>query len=111
MNDMRASNIENLQPVCKAPTRQALDDLLTRERVENYRDGNWGKNFRQGGPLEWCNPPWAHDDHLHFVEVNVEERVRRFREGLERDLSGIPDIGIDTTGAEVGPALLAAGAR
>lgn len=56
MNDMRASQIENNQPICCARTRQELIDFLARERVEPYVDGRWGKDYRRGGPLEWKNP-------------------------------------------------------
>lgn len=72
LNDMRSSNIENLQPVCRAETRSALDALLQREAVPGYRDGQWGKSFRQGGPLEWFNPPWSGDERQHFQDAGTE---------------------------------------
>lgn len=57
LNDMRASNIENLQPVAWAESSECIEGLLRRERVDGYRDGQWGKSFRKDGPLEWFNPP------------------------------------------------------
>ena len=57
LNDMRMSNVEMSKPVVRAATREALEALLQRESVPGYRDGQWGKCFRQGGPLEWFNPP------------------------------------------------------
>lgn len=55
MNDMRSAKIEFHEPICWADTRQELIDLLVTERVEAYRDGQWGKSYRKGGPLEWKN--------------------------------------------------------
>jgi hypothetical protein len=57
LNDMRSSNIEHLTPVACAESYAELEALLSRERVEPYSDGRWGKSFRAGGPLEWRNPP------------------------------------------------------
>lgn len=57
LNDMRMPNIEMSKPVARASTREALEALLQRESVPSYRDGQWGKCFRQSGPLEWFNPP------------------------------------------------------
>lgn len=55
MNDMRSSNIEYNQPVCSAATKEALIEFYRKEMVESYSDGQWGKSFRKGGPLEWFN--------------------------------------------------------
>lgn len=57
LNDMRSSQIEILTPVARADSPAALEALLARETVEPYKDGRWGKVFRKGGPLEWCNKP------------------------------------------------------
>lgn len=87
MNDMRAANVENVQPVFRAEEKQQLIELLMRERVDNYRDGQWNKAFRQDGPLEWKNPPfnmedalrdsgteddWANNARRHFNELCQE---------------------------------------
>lgn len=48
---------EIVHPRACAETREALEAFLVRERVEPYRDGQWYKQFRKGGPLEWMNPP------------------------------------------------------
>lgn len=57
-NDMRASQVEIGYPVVRAETAQELLDFLVAERVESYSDGQWGKTFRAGGPLEWYNDPF-----------------------------------------------------
>ena len=64
LNDMRTDHFENLQPVCQASSHEELEALVERETVSTYKDdkGNgdgswWGKTFRKGGPLEWCNQP------------------------------------------------------
>lgn len=77
LNDMRASKVEHLEPVCWAETREGIDDLLTREKVEQYSDpmaggGFWGKGYRKGGPLEWFNPPF---DHRHIREFSDPREV------------------------------------
>lgn len=48
---------EYAEPVAYAATREALLAFVEREQVEPYQDGQWGKYFRRGGPLEWFNPP------------------------------------------------------
>ena len=79
LNDMRSSQIQEIQPVAWATSQESLEELLKRERVEPYFDANenqvppdthvgsspfgsvhgsnkvWGKKFRKGGPLEWFN--------------------------------------------------------
>jgi hypothetical protein len=71
LNDMRSSNVEILSPAARASTKEDLVAFLKTEKVEGYRDGQWGKGFRAGGPLEWFNQPFLpHDEHLHFVDVD-----------------------------------------
>ena len=68
LNDMRADYSEYVQPALRAGTREELEVVLLREKVEPYRepgfntygDVNWIKNYRKGGPLEWFNPPDSH---------------------------------------------------
>lgn len=57
LNDMRMAQVEMSRPVVRSESREALEAFLLREQVEPYRDGQWGKTYRQGGPLEWFNPP------------------------------------------------------
>ena len=58
LNDMRMSNIENKMIACRADTREDLEKLLEAEYVPGgWTDGQWGKTFKQGGMLEWYNPP------------------------------------------------------
>lgn len=73
LNDMRSSNIENLSPVGRANTKEELIAYLAREKVEPYRDDRWGKTYRQGGPLEWYNPPYVSEERLHFQNAGHED--------------------------------------
>jgi len=90
LNDMRATtNIENLEPVCKAETREELESFLQRETVPGYFDGQWGKNFKKGGPLEWYNPPFSGDQ--HFVNVGTKDDwMRRAGESYDRKIGMLP---------------------
>lgn len=92
LNRVTMAHVEDLIPACRANSKEELKAFLEREKVEPYRDGQWGKNFRKGGPLEWFNPPWPHDEDRHFVEVNVAERVLEYRARLEAGLLGIPEV-------------------
>lgn len=56
LNPMTA-NAERVNAVAYAETKEQLEAMLEREAVEPYQDGPWHKCFRQGGPLEWFNPP------------------------------------------------------
>ena len=76
LNDMRASQIEIVHPVARAETREALQAFMDRERVEPYNDERWGKSFRQGGPLEWCNPPFSGDRAIVHVGSREEAAQR-----------------------------------
>ena len=67
LNDMRSANIENILAVAKAETKEALVVYLEREKVDGYRDGQWGKGFKQGGPLEWYNAPWDESESFVFA--------------------------------------------
>lgn len=73
LNDMRSSKIEILCPVVRAETKQELLDFLAREKVPAYRDDGWSKNYRQGGPLEWFNPPWGINRDEEFQDVGTED--------------------------------------
>jgi hypothetical protein len=68
LNDMRSAHIEHLSPAGWAHTKEALAESLAAEKVPSYWDGRWGKTFRQGGPLEWFNPPTG-DDREYYIEV------------------------------------------
>ncbi len=82
LNDMRSPKIEILAPVAWAASENELQQFVESERVEYYRDGQWGKSFRRGGPLEWCNPGWRRERNI------VRTRVSRLE-----NLSRIPRVG------------------
>jgi hypothetical protein len=56
LNPMRG-RMEEQRLIAVSDSKPELERLLTEERVENYRDENWSKCYRSGGPLEWFNPP------------------------------------------------------
>lgn len=43
-------------------SKEELTTLLRDELVEPYKDENWRKTYRKGGPLEWFNPPYGHEE-------------------------------------------------
>lgn len=73
LNDMRAPKIEMLDAVGRAETKEELVAFLDREKVETYRDGQWAKCYRAGGPLEWKNAPWNFEDGEHFVDIGTKK--------------------------------------
>jgi hypothetical protein len=89
LNDMRASNAENLTWVARAETKEKLQRFLENEKVEYYKDGRWGKTYRKGGPLEWCNPPFSSDD--AFVDVkSADEWAANARQRFDDQVMGLP---------------------
>jgi|GEM_PF-6461694 len=89
LNDMRSSNIENLCPVARAETAQELERFMEDEIVEAYRDGGWGKQYREGGPLEWYNPPYSFDQNI--VDVgSADEWAANARREFEERIMAIP---------------------
>lgn len=57
LNDMRTPKIEMYEVVAKSEDPEKLEQWMLSEKVEPYREDNWGKVFRKGGPLEWYNAP------------------------------------------------------
>lgn len=56
LNDMRQPNIENIQVVRMASTREELEDWYRGQLADQpWRDGRWGKVFKPGSELEWFN--------------------------------------------------------
>lgn len=64
--------------------REVLVRFLEAERVEPYRDGQWLKQFRKNGPLEWFNPGGDGDiENVGEFEdwiADAKAKWRRFRE-------------------------------
>jgi len=100
MNDMRNAKSGELIGVMRAKTKGKLIELLERERVATYTepkaDGNllerWYKNYRKGGPLEWCNLPTEMNEDLHFYAVDpldsvIERHVAHMRQELTKQLT------------------------
>lgn len=70
LNDMRSSHYEDRQPAARGETMEEIARLLEAEAVEPYAtpglSHDWGKTYREGGPLEWYNPPMG--DLAEYVE-------------------------------------------
>lgn len=93
LNDMRAPQVEILRPVCRAETREQLDDFIERERVASYSDGHWNKNYRRGGPLEWFNPPWDFEAGRHFVNVGTRQQAAEMAmAAYDEQVMSVPEI-------------------
>lgn len=98
LNDMRMPQIEMGHHVCRALSREAIIELLERERVTPYRDGEWSKVYRKGGPLEWCNPvdaPEYRDEYLGqgIIEIiSEDEAAARARQRYRAELGDCPDV-------------------
>lgn len=92
LNDMRSSNVEIVQPVCRAESKEALQAFINRERApESYRDGSWAKTFKHGSILEWFNPPW--NDCESFQDVGQEsDWVQRAIQNYSRNVLGLPAV-------------------
>lgn len=77
LNNMKSAKIEYCDEVCWAETREALEELLQREKVPTYVDEYYGKRFsktyRKDGPLEWYNKPSGFLNGI--VEVTVEKMM------------------------------------
>ena len=74
LNDMRSAQVEILQPVYRADSKEKLISCLEAESCKAYRtDNRWNKMFKCGGPLEWFNPPWNFEDPRHFVNVGTPD--------------------------------------
>ena len=97
LNDMRSSNVEIVEPVVKAETREELERFVESERVEPYRDGRWNKSFRRGGPLEWFNRPLSSLSRIHFLDVGTEDEcAERVRERYRDRLAEIPLVNVSS---------------
>ena len=91
LNDMRSSKCESCESVAKADSREELDALLARERVEGYRDGTWAKSFRRGGPLEWYNEP-LFDWHGVRNVGTAEDAAERARQAWHAEADRVPHV-------------------
>ena len=91
LNDMRACKIELLTVIARAETREALEKYMKAEEVDSYRDGQWGKVYRKGGPLEWCNSPFLIDQCI--VDVgSADSWALNARNEFENSIMGLPLI-------------------
>lgn len=78
LNPMRG-NTEEVRLICVSDYRNEIEELLKAESVEGYGDPGassfglgpttWCKVYRQGGPLEWFNPPGGVHDQTGIIEL------------------------------------------
>lgn len=52
---------EEQRVIAASDSREELKAAWDAEKVEPYRDGQWYRSYRKGGPLEWFNPPMGGD--------------------------------------------------
>lgn len=91
LNDMRASNVENLFPVARFETKENLEQFLEREKVEKYEEKNWIKAYRKDGPLEWYNPPYSFDSYCIDVG-NADDWASDARKKYDYQILTLPLI-------------------
>ena len=95
LNPMTAS-AEDVVPVVRAETREQLEMFMAGEIVGPYQDGQWSKCFKQGGRLEWFNPPFGDQAFINvpcFVDIGTEEDwAARARERFQQIQFDIPSV-------------------
>lgn len=91
LNDMRAANIENLTLVATATEREALERHVAGEKVELYRDGQWAKVFRKGGPMEWFNDPWNVEEAYIYAGTR-DEWANTAAENWDNQIGALPSL-------------------
>jgi hypothetical protein len=98
LNNMTA-NTEQGSSYGTFNSREEAIAFYNGEKVEPYGDPGtnhfsgepttWGKNFRKGGPLEWCNPldeatllgqpnHFGHGIHVTFDNVRQVQVIQRY---------------------------------
>jgi hypothetical protein len=89
LNDMRAANVENLQPVARAETNEELQRFINGEKVDLYQDGKWAKVYKKGGPLEWYNAPYNFEPSIVTVG-SADEWAANARAQFEEQIMSLP---------------------
>jgi len=87
---------ENVVPVVRAESREALEAFMVAESGPMYMDGRWSKCFKQGGLLEWFNPPFGDQAFINvpcFVDIGTEDDwAARARERFQQIQFDIPSV-------------------
>ena len=87
--DPKTSQVETMDAIARAETKEELEQFMENEKVDSYKDGQWVKAFRRGGPLEWYNPPWRCDRTI--IDVGgADEWVARARRSFEEQVMIVP---------------------
>lgn len=73
LNPMRGRT-EAQQLIAVSDIKDEILAFWRAEKVEPYKDGEWQRAYRAGGPLEWYNPPWSEDVRDHHGNGIVELR-------------------------------------
>lgn len=80
---------ERLDLVARADSKEALDEFLKAQTVETYMDGQFRKNFKKDGPLEWYNPP---DRDYCFFEESLAAVIQRVTENWNNGIMVLPQV-------------------
>lgn len=92
LNPIKAKS-EVLQAVIRAETPEKLLELVEKEKVTEWRDGEYMKHFRNGGPLEWFNPPTGEvgpNDVPYIFDVgDADEWARMAKEDFDEKIMAL----------------------
>lgn len=95
LNDMRSEDLSKMTPIARAETKEELEEFVKREMVEPYQTvgyGDFTKCFKEGGLLEWFNPP-VEQIAQPYVNVSDEETwAERARVDFRERVLSIPEI-------------------
>lgn len=107
--------LESCQPKAWSEDRESLVRWMLNQRhlddngqPSHWKDGRFHKAFKQGSPLEWCNPvdehafdaqddrPYSANHYGHGIQEHhdVEEYLALKRKEYEQFYAEVPDIGI-----------------
>lgn len=91
LNDMR-EKADFVKPVVRAETKEELEALIERETIDTYQDGEYGKCFKEGSLLEWCNPPVEQIGQPYLNVQDEEIWAERARVDFRDRILTIPEI-------------------
>lgn len=90
LNDMRTPNIEIMQTVIRAETKEKIESLMANETIEPYKDDSWHKIFKKDGILEWFNAPSRFGG---IIDMGTEQDwIDDTIEAYKTDVLSIPTI-------------------
>lgn len=88
LNDMRSPKVEYRDPVACSRDPEELVDYVHSQLAESpWRDGKWGKVFRQHSPLEWFNC-----DGRNVMEMTTMRELQQYRPPPHPDVPSVPEL-------------------